>query len=65
MKPATERLVQTSQLAQTARPGLDRSRLDTDILPEQTSDDCDPPGDGPDPADLRRFLDERPPHHRA
>ncbi len=39
---------------------------DDEVLPEQSVDDTDVGwGDRPDEddADLRRFLDERPPHH--
>lgn len=34
-----------------------------DVLPEQTSDDVDAPEEQDDPEDLRRFLDDKPPHH--
>ncbi|MEZ5115340.1 MAG: hypothetical protein R2737_03640 [Candidatus Nanopelagicales bacterium] len=48
-----------------------RQALDVDLVPEQTSDDTDASwgdgsgrsGGGGDGDDLRRFLDERPPHH--
>ena len=34
------------------------------VLPDQTSDDTDVGwGDEPDEDDVRRLLDERPPHH--
>jgi hypothetical protein len=42
-----------------------RLELDVELLPEQTSDDTDA-GEAPaaDPATvLRRYLDEKPPHH--
>ena len=44
-------------------------RLDVDLVPEQTSDDTDAgwgasPARTDDPAAvLRRYLDEKPPHH--
>jgi hypothetical protein len=34
-----------------------------DVLPEQTSDDLSDRDADDDSDDLRRFLDERPPHH--
>ena len=40
-----------------------------DVLPDTTSDEGDegwgdrPGDDDDDPEDVRRFLDERPPHH--
>lgn len=56
-----------SSAAGPARPG--RPDDDGPVLPEQTSDDRgagwgDEVRDAEaDPDDLRRFLDERPPHH--
>lgn len=55
-------------VGETARQ---RQALDVDLVPEQTSDDTDASwgggsdrsGSGADGDDLRRFLDERPPHH--
>jgi len=39
----------------------------SDLLPETSSDETDAGwgerGSGSDPADLRRFLDDKPPHH--
>lgn len=52
-----------------ARPGRDPFGLDgRDLLPDLTGDERDGSwgdarGDGGDPSDLRRFLDEKPPHH--
>ena len=46
-----------------------RPRIDVDLVPDQTSDDTDagwgaPARDDRDPATvLRRYLDEKPPHH--
>ena len=49
----------------TDEPTPRRLDLDVELLPEQTSDDTDA-AEAPnaDPATvLRRYLDERPPHH--
>ncbi len=46
-----------------------RLDLDVDLVPEQTSDDTDAGwgagGSGPESkqAELRRFLEDKPPHH--
>ncbi|HEY5137280.1 MAG TPA: hypothetical protein VIJ41_15925 [Candidatus Nanopelagicales bacterium] len=50
-------------------PSPKRLDLDVDLVPEQTNDDTDTGWGGesraaPDPAALlRRYLDEKPPHH--
>jgi len=50
-------------------PSPKRLDLDVDLVPEQTTDDTDTGWGGesraaPDPAALlRRYLDEKPPHH--
>jgi hypothetical protein len=51
-----------------AGPDPRRLRLDdVELLPEQTSDDVEAPGDvaaATDPAAvLRRYLEDKPPHH--
>jgi len=51
----------------TVRPRLVLG--DVDLVPEQTSDDLDDgwssgaPAPGDNAATLRRYLDEKPPHH--
>ena len=51
----------------TVRPRLVLD--DVDLVPEQTSDDVDDgwsagaPAPGDNAATLRRYLDEKPPHH--
>ena len=51
-------------------PPEERPKLqldDVELLPEQTTDDVDAPADRAASADpaavLRRYLDEKPPHH--
>lgn len=53
----------------SAAPKPPRPRIDVDLVPEQTSDDTDAGWGAESRADrdpaavLRRYLDEKPPHH--